>query len=372
MNKSLTEIVLSSSIHGIPNILRKKQLAYKLLWIFSTFISTIICVWFLYDTIIVKYLSYSVVTKIETIYEQPTIFPTISICTTKSDYFRNNDLNKTFKYCWFSYDTKCFTSPEKYFNGYEDSEFGYCYRFNSGKNMTGHSIPILNSTVGGQDDSLLLATLPMDFVIWIHNSLRPPKREYHYNYQGDVNFATRSSYTHFIIEKTIEKKLGKPYNPCLDDLSKFKSNKTLINHIQNENGTYTQMYCLELCFDLIYIESNSCNCLNVSIGNVWQNCYGTKGEIKNLTSNCTMNFKKDFYSKKILEVCSKYCPQECQQETYSVSVKSLVNIIPETRMFFYFKSLSYTSITQEPVMNVNDVVAEVGGILGLFLGKFKI
>ena len=58
--------------------------------------------------------------------------------------------------------------------------------------------------------------------------------EYHYDYQGDVNFVTRGSDAHIIIEKTVEKKLGEPYNSCLDDLTKFKLNKTIINHILNE------------------------------------------------------------------------------------------------------------------------------------------
>ena len=289
------------------------------------------------------------------------------------DYFKDNGLKKTIKDCRFNYDDKCKQNPENFFIGYEDSEFGSCYRFNSGKNMSGHYIPVVSSTVGGKDDSFLLITNPIDFVIWIHNSTRPPKREYHYDYQGDVNFVTRGSDAHIIIEKTVEKKLGEPYNSCLDDLTKFKLNKTIINHILNEEETYSQVNCLELCFHLKYIEKNPCNCTNASLGNVWTNCYGTNDATNKPTSDCTMKFRKRFHRKQIIFQCSNYCPQECEKEVYSVSVKSLVNINSlETRMFFYFKSLSYTSITQEPVLGLNDLIAEVGGILGLFLGKFDL
>jgi len=80
MKKQLTEIIWSSTIHGLSNIFRSHHILQKLMWIVSTVISCLVCGWFLIRTF-VEYYKFSVVTRIETIYEQPLTFPTISICS---------------------------------------------------------------------------------------------------------------------------------------------------------------------------------------------------------------------------------------------------------------------------------------------------
>jgi len=69
--------------------------------------------------------------------------------------------------------------------------------------------------------------------------------------------------------------------------------------------------------------------------------------------------KKNFYAKKILEICSNYGPQECEMGTHSVSVKSSKTDNSETHVFFYY-SRACNELT--------GLVSVIRGILGLFLG----
>ena len=114
------------------------------------------------------------------------------------------NFKQTIQECWFNYDDKCKQIPENFFIGYEDSEFGTCIRFNSGKNMLGHSVPLLNSTIGGMDDSLLLVTISTDFLVWVHDSKKPVKKEFKNNHQGEINFVAHGSDTHIIILSSLK------------------------------------------------------------------------------------------------------------------------------------------------------------------------
>jgi hypothetical protein len=166
---------------------------------------------------------------------------------------------------------------------------------------------------------------------------------------------------------SIETKLGLPYNNCYKDVKQFPYNKKLINFINSTNVIYKQVLCLEYCFKEYYLKENNCNCTNVSLGNVWSNCYG-----KNDTnsSSCIWNYRSDFFEKSIVDYCKEYCPLECDSVTYTSTVNQFRNK-KENREFqlrIFYKSLKYTSLTQYPKMVDFDLISNIGGILGLFIG----
>lgn len=369
---SIYETITSSTAHGIPNIIRSRRFFHKVMWTFCTAISTATCCWFIYTNIL-KYLDYSVITNIKTIYEQPTIFPTVSICSDNRTLFREYSLKSLIKKCVFNYDSSCKSNPDNYFEPFEETEYDLCYRFNSGKNMTGHTIPLLYSNIGGMDDSLLFEiTTNKGLIIWVHNSSTPPKREFMNNHNGEIKFASYGSWSHLVVERIFDKKLGEPYNQCLNDVNEFKLNKTLINHIKSLNEVYEQVNCLELCFDLDYITNNSCNCSSmanntISIGKVWEQCFR---KINDRTiKSCTMNVKSNFYEQSLVDKCSNYCPLECDSYSYTVNTNSLYQSIEnKVTIFVYYRTLKYTLITQQPEMVISDLVSNVGGIFGLFIG----
>ena len=99
-------------------------------------------------------------TEIQTVYEQPAIFPTISFCSKDEHFFNDKTLTDILKQgklqCEFNYDKSCLANPDKHFETFNSSNFGKCFRFNSGHNMSGHLIPLLYSSIGGRDDSFKL------------------------------------------------------------------------------------------------------------------------------------------------------------------------------------------------------------------------
>ena len=195
--------------------------------------------------------------------------------------------------CVFSYDTTCFSQPQSYFESYTDPTYNQCFRFNSGKNLTGQSIPLLNSTIAGKDDSFIMQIYaPAGLVFWIHNNTSPPKRQYKNNHNGDIQFASAGFETQVVVDRIFDRKLDYPYNDCLSDPTKFRHDMTIINYMTTKNIPYSQVNCLELCFDMEYLAmGNPCNCSNnVSLGTVWDNCFGLLNNILN-TPTCILGVK---------------------------------------------------------------------------------
>ncbi len=149
----IEHIALNFVAFGVPNFLRAKRFFQKLMWL----IFVVVCfsgACYLANSIMGTYFEYEKVTSTETIYEQPIPLPTISFCSFDRKYFNGKELTTLISSCEFSYDTRCKENSEKYFEEYNDLDFGKCFRFNSGKNMLNETIPILKSTIGNKTAKL--------------------------------------------------------------------------------------------------------------------------------------------------------------------------------------------------------------------------
>ena len=71
--------VLKTTIHGFKNIKDAEYLFAKVLWIICFTISASLCFYSIISAV-VGYLNFDVVTKIRSINEKQSIFPTVSIC----------------------------------------------------------------------------------------------------------------------------------------------------------------------------------------------------------------------------------------------------------------------------------------------------
>ena len=171
-------------------------------------------------------------TRIESIYEQPIRFPTVSFCPSKVNFFNNKSIGTIFTNCSFSLDPSCMLNAGNFFEEFYTETNGKCYRFNAGQNITGHSIPILNSTIGGRDDSLYMwLNQSTGLVVWIHDVQSPPKIESYNSYNGIMYYASAGFSTQLILNKIVENRLGSPYHDCFEDVNTFTLNKTIINYI---------------------------------------------------------------------------------------------------------------------------------------------
>jgi hypothetical protein len=152
-------------------------------------------------------------------------------------------------------------------------------------------------------------------------------------------------------------------------VNEFPYNKTIINYILNKiNITYKQKICLELCYDIDYINRNPCNCTNTSLGNVWKDCWINYENKLTERFGCTYKDKREFFKSSIIEKCEQYCPLECDSISYSNEVTSVPNENGGIDLRIYYENLQYTSITQIPKEEVSDLIADLGGSLGLFIG----
>jgi len=367
LKKFYPELLANSAVYGISKIFQSKRIFLKAFWIIFFFLGIIGSVYFVKRDID-SYFEHEVVTQIRNIYVQPMPFPVVSFCPLFSWSFPKQPTKDFITYCGFNLDENCNNHPNQYFEKYI-THHGPCYRFNSGKNLSGHpGFPILNSTIGGYDDSLLinLKNIRKGIQVWIHDQLSPPRFENYNDHVGRI-FIPNASFSQIIIHKTVDEQLPLPYNPCYKNVNEFPYNKTIINYILNKiNITYKQKFCLELCYDIDYINRNPCNCTNTTLGNVWKDCWNWN--ILTERFGCTYKDKREFFRSSIIEKCEQYCPLECDSVSYSTEVTSVPEEDGYIHLRIYYENLQYTSITQIPKEEVFDLIASLGGSLGLFIG----
>ncbi len=340
--------------------------------------------------IVVDYLNYDVLTEIQLIYEQPSTFPAVSICSRDSYNFTNLD---EIIFCHFNYDDQCLYNRGNYFEYFTDAHYGLCYRFNSGKNTSGMSVNIKNVTFSGKENGFLIdikLNQLADFskiVVVIHNQTTPPFSMYNKGIE-----MTSGTNSFIAIHKVFNYNLDLPYSNCLKDPNEFSLNKTLIKYINDSNRTYTQDACFDLCFNLDYIESNVCNC-TAPLDKVFEKCYVNEAYYSKLW-NCTRDYRTKFSRSKFNLFCPLYCPQECDTmhydvTSYTLGYRSSGNISENDKISYfdglydnyeeihksfytitiYYDDLRYTVIKQKPKITSADLASGLGGLVGVFFGS---
>jgi len=327
----IEELALSSTAYGVSNIFKRRDLFNKIFWIFFTLIATASALYYIFADIS-QFLQYEVVTVIKKNYEQPVEFPAVTFCSYLLKYFDEKNLTDLIIQTDFNSDLSINSKLNDHFEQFQSIHYGRCFRFNSGKSLEGKSIPIKQSVIGGYDNAFhLKMRAPNGLIVWIHNKSAPPKVE-NYNKHSDVPiFVSTHMRSFLVIDKIIELKLGDPYNNCLQDVfTEFNENKTILDYIASLN----------------------------------------EGEKKILTS-CTFKNRVDFHNKNIKEICSKYCPLECDSISYEVTSNTFTgsNVSNETIEFYaFYRNLRFLTITEMPKMSWTDLIANVGGYFGLFVG----
>ena len=203
----------------------------------------------------------------------------------------------------------------------------------------------------------------------MHDRRLPPNLGKLNSHYGSRVLCAENFFTQILVDRVKESKLEYPFNQCYKNVYKFKGNSTIIDYIKSNQLLYSRVVCLELCFDLYYIENNQCNCNNASIGNVWDNCWIDKEQAA--TSSCTWQTKAKFYKDIITNMCDSYCPLECDSLTYTTESSALWYPEFDTHLLrfkVYLRSLQYTSIVQEEKTPIINLISNIGGILGLFIG----
>ncbi len=382
-NKTI-ELALASTAHGLPNIIKTENLICRIIWL-TCFLLSITCCVYNINNAIQDFLSYNVVTQIDTIFETKSQFPSISFCS-DPEFDSNLKLEKSILKCEINKDTSY-----DHFTSYNDTHYGKCFRFNS---QNKHST-ILNSTQSGYEYGFQLklnlensATPEQNRIltIYIHNYSYAPLTIYNKGFQ-----ITAGNKYLFNIERVFNLKLDNPYNDCLFDINTFELNKTIINYMLSKNISYSQRDCFELCFDIHFLNDNTCKC-NTYLGNVYEDCVINSNNNK-LVKDCYFTKRISFYNQNPDEYCSKYCPFECN--SYNLNIIPSFLSYPSTgpitkydndqnfnsafktyeevrRNYFefnvYYSDLKYLVISETPKTQSFDLISSVGGIFGVFIG----
>ncbi len=155
VKNALENFLSNTTIDGVCNVMKSKRYFHKIIWLLCLICCVSIGCWFVI-LIILKFTSFEVVINIESSLETPVEFPTVTICSRDQCSFNEKHLTDLISECTFNYDKSCQTNPDNYFESVFVPHDGICLKFNSGKNMSNQTVPILNSTIGGRDDSLNL------------------------------------------------------------------------------------------------------------------------------------------------------------------------------------------------------------------------
>ena len=372
--QSIKEILSSSSLAYLLSPIRSKRLLIKIIYIIflnSFFIASIYYVMLN----ILDYLKYETTTSIYKINEIETEFLTVSFCMKNEKKFKLNIL-----LFWFQ-NEDLIEEWQNHFESYQDTVYGSCYRFNSGKNISNQSIPIKKVKKSGLDEGFWLNFYfksNSDFdhlMIYFHNNTQIPATIYNKGY-----FISSGSFFYFNNKRIYDQKLELPFNDCYKNVSNTEFNQTIIDYMINKKIEYTQIDCLYFCRNLRFNEISGCN---FKLNNLEEDL-ASKLSNKN---ECVQEFIEKINNNKV--DCSNYCPLECDSFTYEtnthlVMLPSQGNISLNSRfsefntyenvsktlfaLRVYYHDLKFTLISQEPKIELFGLISNVGGTLGLFLG----
>jgi hypothetical protein len=370
----LSEIVLTSSIHGIPGILRTKRTFFKFVWAISFIVSASACAFMLIKSIN-EYFKYEIVTTSTVKTEMPAKFPEITICNSNplltndaleyvnevfdewnlknkeiwdvfyddkddmdfssmniymskliilakaqnknlTDEFRKGlglSIDKMLISCVFSL-TNCLPS---HFEWYFDSLHGNCFIFKGNPDLKVTKEGMLNGLrleiFVGEPLSIRNFAFGNGLTLFINNETLLPS-------PFDGYEISTGKETNIHLEKLRIRKVYEPYGECTLNLDTENSYDSDLYRTTFKNFEYyRQQDCLNGCFQEALVKTLGCyTTLFPYNSSLIQPC------LKQYEIKYVFALFRDFFSKKsLIDDCLIGCPLECESETYTFTVSSL-------------------------------------------------
>lgn len=176
--QKLIQLLLSSTAHGLPNIVRAENFTFKIMWLLFFISSTCVGSYYVVDSIF-DYLKFNTVANVKVVDEMQSQFPTVSFCGKPA--FDNVSIDQLILSARF--ENVYQTNFSRVFEQFSDLTYGKCYRYNSGKNIVDEKIELINATIHGKPNNLRLGFyLNMteennfrEILFQIHNHSTPPR-----------------------------------------------------------------------------------------------------------------------------------------------------------------------------------------------------
>ncbi len=373
----------TSTLPGISNISQNQNILIRIFWILCLLGLNFLSAFYITNTLI-GYYNYEKITNINIIQEEMPQFPTISFCI---DYMPDKTMEKIVVDCKFDYVQCSYEdfSLEKVNNILYDLQT--CFRFNSGRNYYNNSIEIKKLSRSNLFSGLQLKLTLDDYVtddflkktifklrIFVDNSSD------YFNilqiYDIDNGLMIPAGINHVQIDREIIKNLPEPFNKCVKQETNDNVSR-MFQYFKQNNKTYIQKDCMNLC--IIDYAMKKCDCSVDSNFNFEPCSYDS------IILDCFSNYYHQFLNKSILEpkICKKECPLECDSVNFNLihnsfyATDKFLDIYNDTNgeskdnliyLFIYYPNKQYQLVTQIPRMQTFDLVSNVGGILGLFIG----
>jgi hypothetical protein len=423
-SKSVDINVYTKMIEYSPNY------KVQLIWLLILFGSTGATFYFISKSIL-DYLKYEVVSQTNLVTEFPTDFPTVTFCdnnpfSTKYSESVWENVAKINEIKYLNTETLLFLtllkiSSSEYndeqrkrlglgfdqiyscrFNSidclndlhwYWSFDYGNCWQFNSGLNLTNQKISLKKSNNKGIYCFLSIEIFPLLYenkyftmspstgmVVFVHNSSFKPST--------DQIFIEPGKLSTIQVERTFFQKYPYPYSDCID-LDSHSSE--FYDYIKMTGKTYRQQDCLEICIQKSII--NECKCYATYFDNlntIVEPC------LTQTQYNCT---SKQFNVNVVSDCKFKFCPLECETVKYDLSVSSQAypsktyykselnneshrnqslkylnqsltfDLMREYSLSFnvYYSDNRYTILTESPKTSIVDLFSQIGGGLGLFV-----
>ena len=210
IKKNLTELILISTCHGFPSVVRSNRVAFKIMWLFFSTVSLSLGCYMLYKNVL-DYLNYDVIIQVKTIKEIPTEFPTLTF------HFEKNGGRSLKEYlisCEFN-GIPCSSDEFEVLHEFHGEPY---FKFNSGVNIFGHNIPQKMTKLGGRNRGFSAKFLIGEGNIsslHIHNKSIDTGE-----IDEDFIFFSPGFETTLKISRVFTTKLGQPHNNCQVDLVK--------------------------------------------------------------------------------------------------------------------------------------------------------
>ena len=276
----------------------------KIIWSLCLFVCTIVCLWFIIQSIQI-YAAFSTFVTTSIVDDIPASFPAVSFCNMKlvnsstplgASFIKLSTINNTNAslHTWFTLENNvliqflndaslndstrksagfliddmlvscsfnAITCNSSDFSYFFHQNYGNCYTFNARNDNNQVKTSNFDGSVNGLILELFIGNPSVNtknqnhdgVVISIHNQTQEPF------YQGPIIPVAANAESYLSVKRNFRTKLEPPYGNCMNDTSSSLFYEYIVNKI---NRSYNQELCLKICAQYQLIQTCGCQVTN--------------------------------------------------------------------------------------------------------------